>query len=276
MSGEPETGASGLRTGAMSYIILCGASLALAVLVLLGQGQSPMVCLVILLIGLVGVVTRMSLAPVIVVLTVAAYQLVGQLTWDAPRGSWQLQTRGSFVISDILLAAAVLGYVIGHYRLQGLSRHIFPPDLRLRVLHRYTRPVGQAGNMPAIERKRAVHLVTPAELTLLVLSLPFWALAAQLVWHYLAQTRDVLGREHKVDEWNAGVVRTIVLVTILTATLVTVAALLRYLRRRRMTEEEARLMMQDTLWNETRGEQRRFARWLTWFTLDQNERKERP
>ena len=110
---------------------------------------------------------------------------------------------------------------------------------------------------------------------MLALSLPFFALLAQLVWHYLAQTRDMLARRHNAEEWNAGVVRVIVLLTMLTSALLMVGALLRYVRRRRMTEDEARMMLQDTLWNDTRGEQRWFTRWLAWFTLDQNERKER-
>jgi hypothetical protein len=34
--------------------------------------------------------------------------------------------------------------------------------------------------------------------------------------------------------------------------------------------------MQDTLWRETRGEQRYLTRWLAWFWIKEHERKEQP
>ena len=51
-----------------------------------------------------------------------------------------------------------------------------------------------------------------------------------------------------------------------------VAAMLRYLALRRLTAPEAALYLQDVLWRETRGEQRRLNRWLAWAWLRRRRR----
>src|SRR5262249_27020692 len=117
--------------------------------------------------------------------------------------------------------------------------------------------------------RRSVRLVTPTELALLVVSLPLWALVAQVVWWWLNRPRNVLG-------WTPWAARLTVLLACLIPGLVLAAAVLRQLRRRRMTADEAVLLLQDTLWNETRGEQRWYTRWLAWFWLKQREFKEQP
>ena len=45
------------------------------------------------------------------------------------------------------------------------------------------------------------------------------------------------------------------------------AALLGHWRARQMTAAEGELSLQDTLWRETRREQRRLNRWLAWAEL---------
>jgi hypothetical protein len=275
--GDSETDPAGWRSPALNYIALCGAALVVMLQVLLAQGYSVMVALVILLVGVLGVLTRMSVAPLAVLLAVAVSQLMRQLSGIEFRWRFEMEVRGTPVVSDLLLGVAVLAYTIGHYRLQGVSRHIFPPDQRLRQLHRYARLPAQSGAAPGIERKRAAQLVTSLELALLALSLPLWALLAQLVWYGLTTTRDVLARDvlarPDYAEWNPGLLRIIALLTGLVGSVLMVAAVLRHLRHRNLAHDEARLVMQDTLWNETRGEQRWIARWQTWFKL---ERKERP
>src|SRR5262249_36661287 len=159
-----------------------------------------------------------SLAPFTVVLVVAVSQLMQQLNWTPFSRRWNISTR-TLGASDFLLCAAVLAYVAAHFRLQGLGRHIFPPDVRLRLLHRFTRSPRSRGAALAIERKRAVRLVTPGELVVLVLSLPLWVLLAQLAWHYLAQLRDVLARHHHYQEWDPWLMRLIVLLAALIAVL---------------------------------------------------------
>ena len=45
------------------------------------------------------------------------------------------------------------------------------------------------------------------------------------------------------------------------------AHVFRYWRRLQMDRVSAMLMLQDLLWHETRGEQRRISRWIAWKRL---------
>ena len=237
-------------------------------LVQMAQGQSALLGLAIVVVSVLGLTTRMRMTPVLLVLLLAVSQIGRQLLLGGIRSRYVEQPELTFRISDVLLCLAVLGFVIGHYRLQGLTRNIFPVDYRLFGLRRIRAP-GSHWRMPAIERRRAMHLISPVEQALLVLSLPFWALAAQLVWIVASRPLGLL-------DWDPWVVRLAVLVVLLVPASVVGAALLGYWRRRRMTLDEATLLLQDTLWRETRGEQRWFTRWLAWFRIQENERKEQP
>ena len=53
------------------------------------------------------------------------------------------------------------------------------------------------------------------------------------------------------------------------------AGFLAYAGQRRLTREEAAVFLQDTLWRETRREQRRVQQWLAWAKLRRLRRKER-
>jgi hypothetical protein len=105
------------------------------------------------------------------------------------------------------------------------------------------------------------------EVGLLVMSLPLAPLLAQVFWAGLAPPREMLGLPARLWRfllvgWSLGLG---VFVT---------AAVLRQWRRRLMTPDEAALLLQDTLWHETRREQRRLNRWLAWARLRRRPRKE--
>jgi len=240
------------RSGAFGYVALCGAALAVLLLVLLQRGQNLVVSLLILSVGVAGVLTRMRLAPLLVLGLVTFNELFQQFTVSQAH---EPELGRVFQVSDVLLCAALLGFVAGQYRLQGLGRFVFPPDEH----------VGQIRTpITVVQRRRSALLVTPQEVSLLAVSLPFWALAAQLAWHWLAQQRALL-------EWDGRIVRATVCLFALVTGLTVAAAVLHHVRRRRMTLEEATLLLQDTFWNETRGEQRWLARWLAWFWLRHKE-----
>jgi hypothetical protein len=268
MTTGPESDLSLLhpRSPAFGYAALCGASLAVTVLVLMQQGLNLLVTMLILLVGILGLVTRMKLAPLLLVVLVAVCQIIQQFYWVDFRSRMEMPMGAAFRVGDALIGAAVLGFVAGHYRLQGLSRHLFPPDQRFYYLRRHIK-VPASLLRALVERRRSPQLVTPAELALLVVSLPAWALAAQVAWLWLARPRDVL-------EWDAWLARLTVLLVVMIGGLVAAAAVLRHLRRHRMTLDEATLVLQDTLWNETRGEQRWYTRWLAWFWLRRKEQEQ--
>jgi hypothetical protein len=255
----------GLGTRAFAYVVMCAVSLALLLLIQVRQGQGPWVSLLMVGIGVGGLLMRFRLAPVLLLVLVALRRYFdADVRWYADN-----QQGTTFTVPDVLRSVAVLGYVIGHYRLQGLSRYIFPPDYRLVAAQRSIRARGSVWHRPQIERRRSVHAMTPLEEPLLILSLPAFAVLGQLAWFALAQPRELL-------EWDPWVVRLAAMIGTLVLGMSIVAGILGTWRRRRMTPAEAHVMMQDSLWRETRGEQRWFTRWLAWFWLKERERKEQP
>ncbi len=257
-------------TPAFPYVALCGVCLTVILLAQMAQGHSALFGLLVLLAGVTGVLLRTAIAPAGLVLLVAAGQMIrlGPLGLEFGNRGWvDPDTRPLFSPGDVPLCVAVLGFVIGNYRLLGLHRHIFPPDYRLLALRRI-RARGTPWQALRIEQRRPVAGIRPLEQVLLVLALPLWALAGQVAWAVISRQQSLPALE------DATTIRVTVGMIFLVPTVVTAAALLRVWRLRRITADEAALLMQDHLWRETRGEQRLLTRWLAWFWLRDKERKE--
>jgi hypothetical protein len=250
------------RSPARGYVMLCAGALGVVLWVLLANGQSLVVVLAILAVGGVGLWTRMRLAPPLVLGLVAAGELLQRYGSSFPLDP---ELGLEFHASDVWLCGAVLGYVASHYRLQGLDRFLFLAENRDAQADRSGNGSARLTAAPWMPGRRSQTSVTPEEVGWLAISLPFWALAAQVLWHWLAQPREMLG-------WNWRVVQAMSFLGVLVAGLLIAALLLRHWRRRRMTPEEAELVLQDTLWNEMRGELRWFSRWLAWFWLRHKEK----
>jgi len=92
-------------------------------------------------------------------------------------------------------------------------------------------------------------------------------------WNKLAE-QGLLGLPFSEDDggFGAGAVETMIVMEALGKALlvepylptVVLAGGFRLLRTYRMSADEARMVLQEDLWAETRGEQRRQARWLAW------------
>jgi hypothetical protein len=229
-------------------------------LIQIRQGQGLFVSLLLVVVGGGGLLGRLRLAPLLLLLLVALTEILRRYFDADMRWHSSPQPGATFRTADLLRAVAVLGYMVGHYRLQGLYRYIFPPDYRL---------AGGQRPAPEVARRRSVNAMTTLEEPLLILSLPAFALVGQLAWVGLAQPRELL-------DWDAWVVRLTIIITTIVLGVSLTAALLTTWRRRWMTPAQAQLMMQDTLWRETRGEQRLFTRWLAWFWIRERARKEQP
>jgi hypothetical protein len=243
-----------------TYAVLCLAALAVIFLVEM-QHSVRLTTPLLLAIGLIGVLTKMRAAPVLLLVALAAGHLFEQQRLTGLGWRWAVQPR-AFQVPDVVLCGAVLLYVAAHYRLQALTRHVFPPDARRRE------PVpGKPGKRRVIRHKRSPGLATPEEAALLVLLLPVPALLAQALWLVLARPWTVLGLPVPVG-------RILLLGWVLALAAFLVGALLGHWRTRQMDAAEGTLFLQDTLWHETRREQRRLNRWLAWAQL--RRRKERP
>jgi hypothetical protein len=244
-------------------------ALLLILMVLVGEQDALWLAPVPFLIGCLGLLRRWSSAPLMLLLVVAALYFVPTSMVYFERGT--LLGGPTFHLSDFILCGALLGYAVAHYRLLGVERGIFPPSGQ-------PNQIGSA-RRPAKEVKRSARLASSEEFTLLLVSLPLWAGMAQ-VCLYLLPTRSI-SMSLPLHWWRATAGlsstwwRALVLIWLLGLGWLVVASLLGYWGRRRMTLEEATLFLQDTLWHETRREQRRLNRWLAWARLRRAQRKER-
>jgi hypothetical protein len=241
------------------------AALGVILLVQIEQ-QAGLSSLLLVMVGLLGVLSRLRAAPIVVLLILAGQQLLRQAALV------RYDTRGyaaawSPEVTDIVLCGAVLAYVLAHYRLQSLVYSVVPVDPRRREgpprwhFWRFQR-------LPRVVlERRSPRSVSRVEVGLLVMSLPAAPLLAQLLWAGLARPREMLGLPPRL--W-----RSLLVTWALGFGLFVVAAALRHLRHRRMTLHEAALLLQDLVWHETRREQRRLNRWLAWKRLTRRPGKE--
>lgn len=240
--------------GPLIYLLLCVLALAAIFLAQLQQGLFLSNALAVM-IGALGLVSRLRLGPILLLLAVAGAQLLQRRTqggFMAPR--FQGTT---FQTYELQLAVGVLAYVAGHFRLQGLWHEIVPRDVRQRVGP--AKPYFFTGEMikPVAVHKRASRHLSPAEIIWFLLSLGIWVLLGQLLWLWLAPPRNTLDMPGYL--WQMLVLAS----TAFVGALVSRQLLLQW-SYRQMTPAQARLTLQDILWQETRGDQRRLNRWLKW------------
>ena len=241
--------------GLSHYYVVCLVSLCVIWLVLLRRELPATVTLFPVLVGILGIAVRWRLAPVFLLVTLAIC-LKFELTSEGQR---------ALRVSDMILCAATLAYVAGQFRLQGLLDHVVPIDPRRRQgPPRWHVGLLSIRYQPEVVReKRAPSLVTREEVGMLILVSALWAGLAQICWNLLPLEKGNPG--FPVPVWRA-----ILLAWIIGASLYVVFGLLDYLSHRAMTAEETTLFLQDVLWKETRGEQRRLNRWSAWARLRHN------
>jgi hypothetical protein len=289
MSGRPQTGTS--EEGARNYTFLGLTALVVLLLALVARGLGTWSLLPVLL-GLASLLGRWRGGSVVLVLAVTVLLFGSSLMRTSLRPDLPLIATP---VSDLLLTAAVLGYVAAHYRLIGLTRFVFPRDPRrgAEPPRRPGEPVPR-GRRPGlmVPQRRSPETATPAELGLLLASLPLFCGLALLGQKWLVPGRPSLNAfrdqansgayyEHEIFLMNAG--QALVdalwqgrpLLWWVGGGVLFAWAVLSYLGWRRMRSAEAALVLQDTVWAETRGEQRRINSWLVWVRLRRGPREGR-
>jgi hypothetical protein len=254
------------RVSAQHYQALCG--LALSAIILLQLQQStllPQVSLAVaILLGCIGVIAifyRSRMRPMLVLLAMAVPHVIEQYYLNIASSPDSRAVR-FLDLADVMMCIATLAYFIGHYRLHGLWFGVLPPDSRLALLPSLSgRGVGGEGtDKQSPPRVRSEESLSAAELVTLVFSVPLFALLAQFAFLLLKQQWTGIElpprwRQFLVTAW------------ILLLVMFLAAHAFRYWRRLQMDRVSALLMLQDILWNETRGEQRRLNRWIAWAKL---------
>jgi hypothetical protein len=264
-------------SAARNYTIICLTALLLVLLVLLGEYDAVWLAPVPFLIGCLGLLRRWSTAPVMLVLVVAV--LYFGPTWTGLFSRSTLPGAETFRLTDFILCGAVLAYAVAHYRLQGLERSIFPPENRRPMPQRDQRR-SRRGTLHSAASRRSAWSVSTDEFTLLLLSLPLWAGVAEVCLYVLPSRPLSVGLP--LHWWRATASlplswwRAIVFIWLFGLGWLVAASLLGYWGKRRIGPEEATLLLQETLWQETRREQRRLNRWLAGARLRRDHRKEKP
>jgi hypothetical protein len=242
--------------GVRDYFMLCLGAVAVLFLVLLRRNLGPWACLPVA-VGLLGAWQRWRLAPFLV-LTCLAVLIIWREPWGDVR--WTYRSPRTFRVPDWILSMAVLGYFIGHYRLQSLTLSILPADPRRRDESVDEDATRAPRGSPRRNYFREPPSLTGAEIGWAILALPICALLAQAFWR-------LLPGEPAEPKLQARVWQGIVTGWCLALALFVAHGVLRYLGWRRQSPREARLTLDDSLWQETRREQRRISYWLTWARL---------
>jgi hypothetical protein len=250
--------ASPQGSAGQQYLIMSLAALTIILVVLLRWGMDRW-SFVPVLIGVLAVILRWRITPLLTLILLAGLLLVSEST-DlalAPRYS----TRG-FSLPDWLLCGAMLALCAAQYRIQGMDSPLPPQGKREKAQGKKEK--GPAAGPFALGSARPV---SPLEVGWLVLSLPVWAFVAQLCW----RLTPVGARAYGVTPHTW---RGIVLASLLAIAVLVVAGVFGYARQRRLGERQARLFLQDVFWQETGREQRRVGAWLAWADL-RRRRKEK-
>jgi hypothetical protein len=254
MAKQPETKSVSPGNLAVRDYTLTGlVALLLIGLVQAGEGLEEGWELLPVLLGVGALVLRWSMGPVVVLLGLLIVQLVRGWMWFMPFGA----RFPSSLVTDLFLAGALIVYVASAFRLNSLTRTIFPADPRRRHPPERLAP-GRLFPM-AEQQKRAQGLVSSLEVGVLFLTAAVCVVLAFVLWTHISVERPfprlrfpVVISQALLVVWLVGVVLAIL------------AAAFVYLRWNQATPEEGMLFMQDQLWRETRSEQRRAERWLVW------------
>jgi hypothetical protein len=240
---------------ALNYLVLIGAGLLVYGMIMMARGNDVGALLAILL-AVPGILARWTAAPVLVLLLTTYLMidpgfinLIGWVTgspWFFPRPP------GGFDLEDVLLAAGLLAYTIGHYRLTSMVHQGMPNE-----------PTSQRASDPANPPRRSADLAGPDEIQHTLLAAGGCLIAGQLVWTILSQVEKA-GRPHE-SGFASGSARLILVVWVTGVALMLVSAALVYLRGNRMTRPEAALVLRDEFFQEERRETDRLQRWRKWF-----------
>jgi hypothetical protein len=236
MSSPEKTSDASLPPSAQVYQLIGLASMIVLGAALLKYGSDRW-ALVPVLVGTAGLAFRWRTAAPACVAAVA-FALVAR-SWVGRGFSFR---HGSSLIVDLALALALVVYALSQNRLLSLTVGVLPPD----PLRPKDKPVS-----------RQTEGFATAEVPLALLT----ALGAALLAAFLWELTDLSDPPWNVPEpaWRTGQ-----LVWGFTALLLGLFAVIGYLGWRQRSTEESALFLRDTLWAETRREQRRIQRWTAW------------
>ena len=237
----------------LNYLVLTAAGMLVYFLVM-GQTGNDTGALLAILFAVAGVLARWVLAPVLV-LALTTYLKIdpGFLSAFGYLGGsryFLARTPSGFNLEDAILAASLLAYVIGHYRLTSLVHQGMPEDRGFRGDREAVKPpVRPADTAPADELPKVLFVGAGC------------VAVGQLAWLILTAVE----RGQRPHVFAQGTARLLLVVWVVGGGLMLAAAALVYMRSARMSGRQAGLILRDAHFHETRRETDRLHRWRQWF-----------
>jgi hypothetical protein len=219
----------------------------------MGRGNDAGALLAVLL-AIPGVLARWTASPILILLLTTYLlidpgflNLIGFVSgsrWFTPR------VGGGFNLEDVILAAALLAYAIGHFRLTSIIHQGMPDE-----------PTARKERDPLNPPRRPAGLVRAEELPRTLMVAGGCVFAAQGVWFVLV----LVERSGRPAAFTPGTTRLLIVAWVTGLVLMVVSAALVYLRSARMTRREAALVLRDEFFQENRRETDRLQRWRKWY-----------
>lgn len=240
---------------AVNYLVLTGAGLLVYGFIMMARGNDVGALLAIL-IALPGVLARWTAAPVLVLL-LTTYLMIDpgfiNIIGMISGGHWFSPGRQEgFDLEDVLLAAGLLAYTVGHFRLTSMVHQGMPVD-----------PTVQRTSDPANPPRYPAELAGPDELPRTLVVGGCCVILGEVVWVVLSLIEKA-GRPREA-EITFGSARFLLFVWVTGLALLVASAAVVYLSGNRMSPAEASLVLRDEFFQEGRRETDRLQRWRKWF-----------
>ena len=235
----------------LNYVFLTAGGLFVYFLLMMSNGNTGGAVIALLLAAL-GVLARWIIAPILV-LCLTTYLLYDPGFYRfgnfIATGRWySLQFSTGFQLENLLLAAALLAYVMGHFRLTSLVTQSMPSDISPRREPDF-RPPRRPSELIAFEELPRALIVAGACLAV-----------GQTAW--VAFT--FLERATPLRMFEPDTSRFMLFLWLGGLGLMIVSAVAVYVRRARMSRQQAELLLRDVFFHENRRETDRIHRWRKW------------
>ncbi|HEX3147328.1 MAG TPA: hypothetical protein VHR66_04550 [Gemmataceae bacterium] len=242
------------ESAALNYLIMTGGGLFAYALIMVSRGNDIGVMLAGVF-AVAGILARWTAAPVLILLIttylsidpgfINAIGVFGGSPWFFARPI------GGFNLEDLILAAGLLAYSIGHYRLTVMLHDGMPSE-----------PTVQREPSVLLPRRPA-SLVSKEELPRTLMIAGGCVVVAQIGWLVLVAIEKA-GRP-RLSEFSPNAARFFLYAWVLGLALMVISAALVYLRGAGMTQPEAATLLRDEFFQENRRETDRLQRWRRWF-----------
>jgi hypothetical protein len=244
------------RPGVRDYTLVCATALGMLTVLLSGLNLGGMALLP-ALVGLLGLLLGLSVSSTLVLLLVMLLVFF--------RSIWT----GRFLVPPLLespgygmaLAVTLLVYVASQNRLGTLLQHAVPPDYRRQREVKARQWLGR-WLLPGEPLRRTTAQPASSEFVQMLVGASVFGLVGLLLWVLVSVDEPPVEWGNSATLWRLQVLAWLGLLLVLTG-----GTLLGYLRWAMASAEEARMRLQDEVWNATRGETRQITSWQVWARL---------